>query len=348
MENKIIALILALLLAVTLCSCGTKKANDTFKIIPQKVSSESDDPANGTYKFKGNQKGRTVIYTMTHEGSGSNVYQIPDKIFAPFLANNREGQANEAVLSVLNYQYTTPEWSAYYFHSALFAFSDAVLKGKINTFQIKRKKGNPFFSGKVSLGKNGMPKKVKLNFKVPANKSKHETGGKDTAEYSFQYNKKNNITHVKFLEESEWNDAGSADISINYAKDGNIIRQISKLEKNPNGQFQYSFSMNYKNGKPSVVEVTKDTTDSSHLNSQKPSIPIMNYTFAENHYDGFGGERQSIAKNSRNETLMNPDGKARYKNVNTATEYIYEGTRIISLTVKDNSEDYRTYEYIDA
>lgn len=349
MRDKILAFCLAALMVVSLCSCGAAKQKDSPDgYIPQKITTRMKGERDQTFKFEGTRQGKTVSYIMTKEGKDSDVNHIPDKIFAPLLADRKKGAANEALLTLLNYQYTTPEWSAYYFHNTLFAFSDAVLSGKVNTFLIKRKEGAPFFKGTVTLGKNGLPAVVKTCIVVSQNKNHSERVGNDRVRYDFTYNPNKEISHVKFSERSDWGEYSSADISVSYKHNSNEIDQISKVEDNTGyNKNEYVYRPQYDKGLISEMRVYRDTTGRSGLNTHYKDAQVMEYTLPKDgRYTGFTGSRyqEDIDGNGK---LKNDDGSIRHGKRATITEYKYNKTYLKKLVVTDsNSTDIRTYHYM--
>lgn len=349
--RKVTALLLAALLAVSLCACGAPKTSSEFALdaVPMKVVAKTKGQRGQTFKFKGASEGKTVVYTMTREGKDADVNHIPDKIFAPMLTDRKKGAVNEAILTLLNYQYTNPEWSAYYFHNTLFAFSDAVLEGKTDTFKIKRKKEDPFFAGTVKLGENRMPEVVRTTIFVPATKS--HKAGKDYTEYHFHYNDYGNIDRVTFAEHADWSDLASAQIDISYLSDGKTIEKISKVETNSAYDSNYfTFRPVYEDGEIAEVDITRDTTGAAILDEDNPSSDIMAIERAwENRYTGFDGHRYQAKKDNAGKSIMNADGKAEYKWTDAKTAYEYEGDVVTRLTVTDTgTKDIRTYEYWNA
>lgn len=349
MKDKILAFCLAGLMIFGLCSCGksTSKTDGQYGYIPENITTRMKGEKGQVFKFKGKRQGKTVTYIMTREGKDTDVNHIPDKIFAPLLADRKKGAANEALITLLNYQYTTPEWSAYYFHNTLFAFSDAVLNGKVNTFQIKRKTGKPFFKGTVKLGKNRMPETVTTNIVISENRNHPDRVGNDKVRYDFTYNHNKDISHVKFAEQSDWGEHSSAEIDISYKKNSNIIEKISKTEDNTRfNKNEYIYRPKYDKGLITEMRVYLDTSDKDHRNRQKDT-KIMDYYPPEGgRYTGFEGSRnQAVLKNG--EVQYNDDGSLRISSRNTITEYEYNKTNIKKLSVTDlSSTDVRTYHFM--
>lgn len=343
------------ILMFSLCSCGASKSqqNMTISDLPVKVVTRVKKQKGQTYQFEGMNREKTVTYTMTREGENDDVNHVPDKIFAPLLADQKKGITNIAVLTLLNYQLTSPEWSAYYFHNILFAFSDAVLNRKADTFQIKRKTGAPFFVGKVSLGRNGLPSTVAT--KILITSSKNGKTGWDHVNYRFFYNEQNNINRVDFKERADWKDFGSAKIDVDYGKDGKTIHQISKTETNSlfqTNEFEYRpiYSKNLIRG----VEIVKDSTKFALWNAHNRSTQIMTYLDpAKGAYTGFKGkrfEKDTMVVDKRGN--IKPSTAARKRNrpgISTKTQYKYQHNKnlIKKLIVTDAASiDNRTYTYI--
>lgn len=355
MENKILALLMAFVLAFSLCACVASKSeqNMTISDLPVKVVTKIKKQKGQTYQFEGMNRGKTVTYIMTREGENDDVNHVPDKIFAPLLADQKKGITNIAVMTLLNYQLTSPEWSAYYFHNILFAFSNAVLNRKADTFQIKRQTGAPFFVGKVSLGKNGLPSDVSTRILVTS--SENGKTGWDYVNYHFFYNGRNNINHVEFKEHADWKDFGSAKIDVDYGKDGKTIHQISKTETNSlfhTNEFAYRpiYSKNLIRG----VEIVKDSTRFALWKAHNHSTQIMTYLDpAKGTYTGFKGKRfEKDAKVVDKHGNIKPSAAARKRNrpgISTQTKYKYKHnkTLIKKLIVTDAASiDNRTYTYI--
>lgn len=349
MRDKILAFCLAALMVVSLCSCGAAKQKDSPDgYIPKKITTKMEGERDQTFKFTGTRHGKTVTYIMTKEGKDNDVNHIPDKIFAPLLADRKKGAANEALLTLLNYQYTTPEWSAYYFHNTLFAFSDAVLNGKVNTFLIKRERGAPFFKGTVTLGKNGRPAIVKTCIVISQNRTHPERVGNDRVRYEFTYNPNKEISHVKFSERSDWGESSSADINVTYKLGSNEIERISKVENNTRyNKNEYVYQPKYEKGLISEMRVYQDTTGRSQLNTRNKDAQVMEYSLPKDgKYTGFTGSRYQEDINGNGE-LKNDDGSIRHGKRRTFTNYKYNTKYLKKLIVMDsNSTDIRIYHYM--
>lgn len=331
--TRIIAFLTAALMIFALGACGAS-AKD---YVPKMVVSVNPNKKNEIYKFNGQQKGQTMIYTMTREGKDPNVYGIPDKVFAPFLGDTKKGKVNGAILSELNYQYEITEWSAYFFHNILFAFSDAALNGTVNKFQIKRENESPFFTGTVQLGKNKLPKTAKISLLVPADQADGVRGGIDSAKYTFDYNQKGNITKVNFEENSTWDDWGQAKINVKYEDHGKKIKNISKIEYNTANQKMAGITIcpNYGgigNSKIKSMVVTQDTVLTDPLTKVKhrpEEIMDFNSPF-HGRYTGFSKGRRY--RNNRAE--------------HSHTSYEYQKGLITSVKVTDTARENRTYTYM--
>lgn len=356
MENKILSLLMAGVLMFSLCSCGASKSqqNMTISDLPVKVVTRVKKQKGQTYQFEGMNCGKTVTYTMTREGENDDVNHVPDKIFAPLLADQKKGITNIAVMTLLNYQWTSPEWSAYYFHNILFSFSNAVLDRKADTFQIKRKTGSPFFVGKVSLGKNGLPANVSTNILVTS--SENGKTGWDHVNYQFFYNEQNNIDHVDFKEHADWKDFGSAKIDVDYGKDGKTIHQISKTETNSLFQTnEFAYRPVYKNQFIRGIDIIKDSTKLARLSSHARSVRIMTYSDpVKDAYTGFAGSRYEknpmvVAKSGHIKHSTKEERQKEPPTINTETKYKYQHNKnlIKKLIVTDAASiDNRTYTYI--
>lgn len=333
MKNKILVLLLVGIFLLMLCSCGQTKTT----YIPKTVNSTEEiagEPMGqkNLYKFKGKKKDKTVIYTMSFKGNRNDidVNNVPDKVFASMLTDGKKGKTNELVLTELNYQYKTPEWSAYYFHNILFAFSDAVLNGKVDTFLIQEKGSKPFFKGTVKLNSRNLPKEVNTTLIVPPSKDKKENSGIDRTQYDFAYNAKGNITRVKFYEKATWSDKAGADITVSYQGDGETIQQISKAEHNTNvyGDNYFVYQPNYENGQLTQMIVIQDTTQP--VRSKKDDIEALDYHFSDGIYTGFKGAHSE---------QLDSD--------NSVTDYEYKKNHIHSLEVTEIPRgDKRTYSYM--
>lgn len=331
--TKIIALFVVALMICSLGACGAS-AKD---YVPETVTSVNPNKKNDVYKFNGEQKGQTMIYTMTQEGKDPNVYGIPDKVFAPFLGDAKKGKINGIILSELNYQYEITEWSAYFFHNILFAFSDAALNGTVNKFQIKRENETPFFTGTVQLGENKLPKIVKISLLVPPDQADGIHSGIDSATYSFAYNQKRNITHVNFEENSTWNDWGQAEINVKYEDHGKKIKNIHKQEYNTASKKMTGITIcpkygNIGNSKIESMIVTQDTilTDPNNNEKHRPE-EIMDFN------SPFHGRYTGYSKGRRYR-----DNRAEHSH----TSYEYEKGLIAAVKVTDTTRDNRTYTYM--
>lgn len=326
---------MAAFMIFSLSSCGTSAK----AYVPETVISVNPHKKNDVYKFDGKRNGKTMIYTMTQEGQDPNVYGIPDKVFAPFLADSKKGKINETVIAELNYQYEITEWSAYFFHNVLFAFSDAVLNGAVNKFKINKKNGTPLFTGTVKLGKNKLPQVVNISLSVPSTLADgiHIHSGIDSAKYSFQYNPKGNITKVGFEENSTWNDWGQAEIKVQYKDHGKKIKNISKTEYNTASKKMTGITIcpqydGLGNRRVKSMVVTQDTvlTDPTTNEKHRPE-EIMDFNSpVHGRYTGYSHGRRYR------------DNRAEHSH----TSYEYEKGLITSVKITDTTREDRTYTYM--